>query len=83
MACGKPIVASRAGGAVELIEPGVNALAHEPGNVSALAQCLAELVRNAELRDRLSRAALHSRERFARSRLARELAPIYESLVPA
>ena len=83
MACGKPVVASRAGGAVEIIEPGVNALAHEPGNASALGQCLADLVRDADLRDRLSRAALSSRERFARRRLAREIAPIYESLVPA
>ena len=84
MACGKPVVVSRAGGAVELTEPGVNALAHEPGDVPALARCLADLVRDADLRDRLGRAALISaRQRFARSRMARELAPIYQSLVTA
>lgn len=83
MACGKPVVASRAGGAVEFTEPGVNTLAHEPGDVSALARCIADLVRDADLRDRLGRAALiTARQRFARSRMADELAPIYESLVP-
>lgn len=82
MACGKPVVASRAGGAVEFTEPGVNALAHEPGDVSALSRCIADLVRDSDLRERLGRAALiTARQRFARSRMAHELAPIYESLV--
>jgi glycosyltransferase involved in cell wall biosynthesis len=84
MACGKPVVASRAGGAAELIEPGVNALAHEPGDATALARCLADLIRDAGLRERLGRAALHAaHQRFTRCRLASQLGLIYESLVPA
>jgi glycosyltransferase involved in cell wall biosynthesis len=84
MACGKPVVASRAGGAAELTEPGVNALGHEPGDVATLAQNIAALARDAGLRERLSRAALRTAgQRFTRQRMAHELASIYHSMVPA
>ena len=84
MACGKAVVASRAGGAAELTEPGVNALGHEPGDVAALAQNIAALAGDAGLRERLSRAALRTAsQRFTRQRMAHELASIYHSMVPA
>jgi glycosyltransferase involved in cell wall biosynthesis len=82
MACGKPVVVSRAGGASELIEPGVNALAFTPGEAGELAQRIEELARDANLRERLGRAGRSMAEqRFHRRRMASELAPIYESLV--
>jgi glycosyltransferase involved in cell wall biosynthesis len=81
MACGKPVVVSRAGGALELIEPGVNALAFTPGNASELARCIAELAGDATLRERLGQAGRSTAEqRFHRRRMASDLAPIYESL---
>jgi len=82
MACRKPVVVSRAGGASELIEPGVNALAFNPGEAAELAQRIEELARDASLRERLGRAGRSMAEqRFHRRRMASELAPIYESLV--
>ena len=55
MACGKPVVVSRAGGASELTEPGVNALAFTPGDAAELARRIEELARDANLRERLGR----------------------------
>jgi glycosyltransferase involved in cell wall biosynthesis len=82
MACRKPVVVSRAGGASELIEPGVDALAFNPGDVAGLAQRLEELARDGHLRERLGRAGRSvAEQRFHRSRMARDLVPIYESLV--
>jgi glycosyltransferase involved in cell wall biosynthesis len=82
MACRKPVVVSRAGGASELIEPGVNALAFTPGEAAELARRIEELARDADLRERLGRAGRSMAEqRFHRRRMASELAPIYESLV--
>jgi len=82
MACRKPVVVSRAGGASELIEPGVNALAFNPGEAAELAQRIEELARDANLRERLGRAGRSMAEqRFHRRRVASELTPIYESLV--
>ena len=81
MACGKPIVASLAGGATELTEPGVNALGFPPGDVAALARCLEDLVRDGSLRQRLGDAGRSTAERyFNRRRMAGELTPIYQSL---
>jgi len=81
MACAKPVVVSRAGGASELIEPGVNALAFDPGDAAGLAACIEQLARDATLRQRLGRAGRSAAEqRFDRRRMARELTPIYESL---
>ena len=78
MACGRAVIASAAGGAAEIIEDGVDALAHRPGDAPALARLLAHLAGDAPLRERLGRAAaLASARRFARSRLAADLAPIY------
>jgi glycosyltransferase involved in cell wall biosynthesis len=81
MACGKPIVASLAGGATELTEPGVNALGFTPGDAAALARCLEDLVRDGSLRQRLGDAGRSTAERyFNRRRMAGELTPIYQSL---
>ncbi|HET9360748.1 MAG TPA: glycosyltransferase family 4 protein, partial [Vicinamibacterales bacterium] len=37
MACGKAVIVSQAGGAIEFTEPGTNALTHPPGDAPALA----------------------------------------------
>jgi glycosyltransferase involved in cell wall biosynthesis len=81
MACGKPVVVSRAGGASELIEPGVNALGFNPGDAAALARCVEELARDVGLRQRLGLAGRSMAEqRFHRRRMASELTTIYHSV---
>ncbi|HLG54694.1 MAG TPA: glycosyltransferase family 4 protein [Vicinamibacterales bacterium] len=82
MACGKPVVASRAGGALELTQSGTNALEHTPGDAQALAQRIEELARDAGLRQRLGDTGRATAERcFTRHRLAGDLTPIYQALV--
>ncbi|WP_206997188.1 glycosyltransferase family 4 protein [Trinickia mobilis] len=49
----RPVVASRAGGVVEIVDDGVNGMLCEPGDAQALAKTLAELQTNAQLRARL------------------------------
>jgi glycosyltransferase involved in cell wall biosynthesis len=79
MACGRPVVVSRAGGAAEIAEAG--ALFHAPANAGELAECLSQLISDSGLRASLGAAgrlaALHS---FGRQRLSDALVPIYESL---
>jgi glycosyltransferase involved in cell wall biosynthesis len=84
MACGKPVVVSQAGGAIELIESGTNALTHPPGDAPALAARIEELARDCRLRQRLGTAGRATAERcFTRTRMALELSPIYERLAAA
>jgi glycosyltransferase involved in cell wall biosynthesis len=78
MACGRAVVASHGGGATELINRGVDALSHEPGSSIALAEQLERLIAEPTLRWRLGHAARATAElRFDRSRLGKELAPVY------
>lgn len=46
MACGTPVVASRAGGNPEIVQDGVNGLLVEPGDAHGLAEALASLLRD-------------------------------------
>jgi glycosyltransferase involved in cell wall biosynthesis len=82
MACGRALIASPTGGAAEILELGKNALGHPPGNAVALAERIAELASNPELRARLGRAGrVTSESRYDRSRLASDLIPIYRKVL--
>lgn len=79
MACGRPVVVSRAGGAAEIAEAG--AVFHSPGNAGELAQCVAQLAGDAALRASLGAAGRRAALRlFGRQRFCDALIPIYESL---
>jgi len=78
MASGKPVIASRAGGAAEIVKASGGALLHSPGDSAELADLITRLVRDPGERALLGRSGRASAERlFARARLARELIPIY------
>ena len=84
MACGKAVVASGAGGAIELTESGTNALTHDPGDARALAHRIETLAADAGLRHRLGSAGRATAEQcFTRARMALELTPIYQELAHA
>lgn len=81
MACGRPVIASLAGGVGEIVEVGENALVHEPGDAAGLAKCIDRLATDVVLRRRLAVAGRATAElRFDRERLAAELIPIYQTL---
>ncbi len=79
MACGRPVVVSRAGGAAEIARAG--ALFHTPGAAGELAACIAQLVNEPALRGTLSQAGRAAAEElFSRKRLVDRLVPVYEAL---
>lgn len=84
MACARPVVASQAGGAAEIIEPGKTALGHPPGDAAALADRMRQLVTDVDTRARLGQAGrAYAEQRFNRTRLASELLPIYSAAISA
>jgi glycosyltransferase involved in cell wall biosynthesis len=84
MACGRAVVVSAAGGASELVASGVDALTHTPGDVDGLAEQIARLAHDAQLRGRLGAAARRAAERaFDQARLAREILPVYHRVTAA
>ena len=77
MACGRPVIVSRAGGAAEIAQAG--AVFHTPGNAGELAERMAQLVNEPKLRGTLSKAGRAAAEQlFSRRRLAEALIPVYE-----
>jgi glycosyltransferase involved in cell wall biosynthesis len=81
MACGRAVIASRAGGAAELITDGADALGHPPGDAEVLAKCITRLIYEPDLRDSLGQAGRKTAEHhFDRARLAAELIPFYRGV---
>ena len=81
MSCRRALIASRGGGANEIIRDGVNALAHRPGDAPDLAGAILRLALDPDLRDTLGAVGRQTAERhFDRSGLGSQLALIYRSL---
>ena len=76
MACGAPVVGSRAGGLPEVVEDGVSGILEPPGSVEAMGRRAVELLRDPVRHAAMSVAAL------ARARLfdSNRIVPMYESL---
>lgn len=80
MACGKPVVASNAGGVSEIISDNETALGHAPADAAALATCIARLAADHGLRKKLgAKGRRRAEQRFDRLRLEREIPLIYRS----
>jgi glycosyltransferase involved in cell wall biosynthesis len=78
MACGKPVIASSAGGALEVFEDEWTGLGHPAGDAAGLARRIEQLVEDSSLRSRLASAGMSdSRRRFSPSRLSGELVAMY------
>ena len=78
MACGRAVVAVRAGGAAEIFADGRTAVGFAPGDASALAACLGALVDDRARRHALGAAARSAACRqFAPDRMAAEFREAY------
>ena len=84
MACGKPLVASRAGGLAEVVAHGETGLLVPPGDAPALAAAIAELLEDEALRRRCGTAGLDRvRQLFAVERMVDETLQVYRELAAA
>jgi glycosyltransferase involved in cell wall biosynthesis len=82
MASGVPVVGTTIGAVPDLIRDGVEGRVVEPGDVTALADALAELIVDPELRARMATAIRERAEqRHSLQRLAARLAEIYRSVL--
>lgn len=82
MACGVPVVASRDGGILEILEEGKTGLCAEPGNETELADAVGRLLLDPALRERLARAGRGEFERrFTSQAYVDGVVRIYEGLL--
>jgi L-malate glycosyltransferase len=75
MACGAPVVASRAGGLPEVIDDGINGILEPVGSVEAMGRRAVELLRDPERYAAMRAAAVAKAEQFS----ANTIVPMYEA----
>ncbi len=80
MACGKPVVASCAGGLMETVLSGTNGLLFPPGNHEALASCVVSLLEDSELAENMARSNREEVKRYSWHNLAKRVESEYWSL---
>lgn len=82
MACGKPVIGTRAGGVPEIIEEGKTGLMVPPKDSDALATAIAALAKDKNMRDSMgAQGAKTAVERFSAQRHAASIQRIYETLL--
>jgi glycosyltransferase involved in cell wall biosynthesis len=79
MACGKPVVATAAGGIPEVVEDGITGLLVPPRDHRAMAAAIVKLLNDAALRRQMGEAGLASvRERFSVERMVMDTLRVYQ-----
>lgn len=79
--CGIPVVASAAGGVLEIIEDGKNGLLFAPGSIEEMAACVCKLLENSALAKKIAQAGLqHVNKNFTLNRHAQQIISIYDKV---
>ena len=78
MSVGRPVIASRTGGLIDLVADGESGLLVEPGNASALQHAIKQLLADPGLRRRMGDAALHRVVEFQASSVVPRIEQVYE-----
>jgi glycosyltransferase involved in cell wall biosynthesis len=82
MASGRPVVATTTGGIVDMIVDGENGLLVPPGDEYRLAEAMARLLNDADLRARLAAGAQKRVQRFTASAVVERLEAVYARVAP-
>ena len=82
MASGRPVVTTTTGGIVDMIMDGENGLLVPPDDEYKLAEAMARLLNDADLRIRLAAGAQERVQRFTASAVAERLEDVYARVVP-
>jgi glycosyltransferase involved in cell wall biosynthesis len=81
MACGLPVIASKIGGVIDIVENGRSGILFEPGNISDLTYAIRTLLENDEVRNKLrTEAVKRIAEKFSIDRIAEEYIILYRKL---
>ena len=83
MACGLPVVATRVGGTVDLVQDKVNGILVEPDNAGQLYQAMKKILQDKELAKALGvQARKTAVEKFSLESVTEQYVSLYQALVP-
>lgn len=80
MSRGKPMIASRIGGIVDIVRDGIDGLLVPPGDVAALARAIADLLDDPGRREALGAAARERAERFRAAAVLPRIEALYHAV---
>jgi glycosyltransferase involved in cell wall biosynthesis len=83
LACGVPVVSTRAGGVPYIVRDGVSALLVDAGDAEAMASAILRVLRDTELAKRLVTAGLAEVQQYTWANVRVRLAELYERVLPA
>jgi N-acetyl-alpha-D-glucosaminyl L-malate synthase BshA len=83
MACGAPVVATRAGGLPEVVDDGVNGILEPVGSVEAMGRRAVELLRDGARYAAMRAAAIAKAREFSADRIVPMYEALYEEVVRA
>lgn len=83
MAAEAPVVAARAGGIPEMVEPEISGLLVPPGDPHALARALGRVLESPDLAARLRDGGSRRVEEFSAERMVERTIEVYRALAPA
>jgi glycosyltransferase involved in cell wall biosynthesis len=81
MAAGIPVVTTDAPGCRDVVQEGINGLKAKAGDAASLAQCVARVLENAELKETLIENATRSAQEHDWGRVVSQYERLYENLV--
>jgi len=81
MACGAPVVASRAGGLPEVVDDGINGILEPVGSVEAMGRRAIELLRDPKRHQAMRDAAVAKAQEFSADRIVPQYEALYEEVV--
>ncbi|MDO8601239.1 MAG: glycosyltransferase [bacterium] len=81
MAAGVPVIASRVGGILDIIEDGKTGLLIEPGNPEEIAKAISKIYQDSTLRGQLINNAMAELKRYNWQDIAERVFKIYENII--
>lgn len=81
MACGAPVVASRAGGLPEVVDDGVNGILEPVGSVEAMGRRAIELLRDPNRHQAMRDAAVAKAQEFSAERVVPQYEALYQEVM--
>jgi glycosyltransferase involved in cell wall biosynthesis len=81
MSVGRPVIASRIGGMIDLVADGETGFLVQPGDPSVLQQAIERLLVNPDLRNRMGQAALRKVTTFQANTVVTRIEQVYERVL--
>jgi len=81
MAAGKPVVASRVGGILDLVKEGQNGFLAEPGDEKGIAIAIKKLLENKKMRNKMGKRGREIAQDFSVEKMIEKIDVLYEALL--